>query len=73
LPLGTFISVGRKLDSAVRRAERAEALGYDSVFTTHIASLDSLTVLAAYAARTERVRLGTGVLPLYSRPRPSRP
>ena len=67
MPLGTFISVGRKLDSAVRRAERAEALGYDSVYTTHIASLDSLTVLAAYAARTERVRLGTGVLPLYSR------
>ena len=67
MPLGTFISVGRKLDSAVRRAELAERLGYDSVFTTHIAGLDSLTVLAAYAARTERVRLGTGVLPLYSR------
>jgi F420-dependent oxidoreductase-like protein len=67
LPVGTFISVGRKLDSAVKRAARAEDLGYDSVFTTHIAGLDSLTVLAAYACRTERVRLGTGVLPLYSR------
>ena len=67
MPLGTFISVGRSLDSAVRRAKRAEELGYDSVFTTHIASLDSLTVLAAYACATERVTLGTGVLPLYSR------
>ena len=67
MPVGTFISVGRSLDSAVRRARRAEELGYDSVFTTHIASLDSLTVLAAYACATERVRLGTGVLPLYSR------
>jgi F420-dependent oxidoreductase-like protein len=67
LPLGTFISVGRSLDSAVRRARRAEELGYDSVFTTHIAGLDSLTVLAAYACATERVRLGTGVMPLYSR------
>ncbi len=67
MPVGTFISVGRKLDSALSRVERAEALGYDSVFTTHIAGLDSLTLLAAYASRTERVRLGTGVLPLYSR------
>jgi F420-dependent oxidoreductase-like protein len=67
LALGTFISVGRSLDSSVRRARRAEELGYDSVFTTHIAGLDSLTVLAAYACATERVRLGTGVMPLYSR------
>ena len=67
MPVGTFISPGRKLDSAVRRARRAEELGYDSVFTTHIGSFDSLTVLAAYASATERVRLGTGVLPLYSR------
>jgi F420-dependent oxidoreductase-like protein len=67
LPLGTFISVGRSLDSAVRRARRAEELGFDSAYTTHIAGFDSLTVLAAYACATERIRLGTGVLPLYSR------
>ncbi|HEX8051833.1 MAG TPA: LLM class flavin-dependent oxidoreductase [Thermoleophilaceae bacterium] len=67
MALGTFISVGRSLDSSVRRASRAEELGYDSVYTTHIAGLDSLTVLAAYACATERVRLGTGVMPLYSR------
>jgi F420-dependent oxidoreductase-like protein len=67
LPLGSFISVGRSLDSAVRRARRAEELGYDSAYTTHIAGYDSLTVLAAYAAVTERIKLGTGVLPMYSR------
>jgi F420-dependent oxidoreductase-like protein len=67
VPVGTFISPGRKLESAVRRARRAEELGYDSVYTTHIASYDSLTVLAAYATATERVKLGTGVLPMFSR------
>ena len=67
MPIGSFISPGRTLDSAVRRARKAEELGYDSVYTTHIASYDSLTVLAAYASATERIRLGTGVLPLYSR------
>ena len=64
---GTFISVGRSLEQAVERVRRAEALGYDSVYVTHIAGRDSLTVLMAYAAATERIKLGTGVLPMYSR------
>ncbi len=67
MAVGTFISVGRSLDSAFRRVERAEALGYESVYVTHIAARDSLTTLVAYASRTERVRLGTGVMPIYSR------
>lgn len=68
MPLGTFISVGRSLDSALDRVRLAEQLGYHSVFTTHVAGRDSLTVLAAYANVTESVRLGTGVMPIYSRP-----
>lgn len=65
--IGTFISAGRSLDAAVERVRLAESLGYDSTYVTHIAGRDSLTVLAAYASRTERIRLGTGVLPIYSR------
>jgi F420-dependent oxidoreductase-like protein len=65
--LGTFISVGRSLDQAVERVKRAEELGYDSTYVTHIAGRDSLSVLMAYAAATERIKLGTGVLPIYSR------
>ena len=42
-------------------------LGYDAVYTTHIAGRDSLTVLMAYAAVSERIRLGTGVVPIFSR------
>jgi len=45
----------------------AESLGYDAVFVTHIAGRESLTVLTAYATATERVRLGTGVVPIYTR------
>jgi probable F420-dependent oxidoreductase len=65
--IGTFISAGRSLDDAIARAKRADELGFDSVFTTHIAARDSLIVLTAYAAATERVRVGTGVLPIFSR------
>lgn len=65
--LSAYIGVGRSLETALQRVELAERSGYESVFITHIAGRDSLTVLMAYASRSERVRLGTGVMPIYSR------
>jgi alkanesulfonate monooxygenase SsuD/methylene tetrahydromethanopterin reductase-like flavin-dependent oxidoreductase (luciferase family) len=65
--LSAYISVGRSLETALQRVELAEHHGYESVYVTHIAGRDSATVLMAYASRTERVRLGTGVMPIYSR------
>src|SRR3954453_22423157 len=67
LPLGTFISVGRSLDSALDRVRMAEQLGYHSVYTTHVAGRDSLTLLGAYASVTSSIRVGNGVRPIYSR------
>jgi alkanesulfonate monooxygenase SsuD/methylene tetrahydromethanopterin reductase-like flavin-dependent oxidoreductase (luciferase family) len=67
LALGSFIGVGRSLETALQRVELAERLGYESVYITHIAGRDSITTLMAYAARSERIRLGTGVMPIYSR------
>jgi F420-dependent oxidoreductase-like protein len=65
--LGSFISVGRSLDTALERVGLAERHGYESVYVTHIAGRDSLALLMAYAANSERIRLGTGVMPIYSR------
>ena len=65
--IGAFISPGKSIDRGIERVRLAEGLGFDSVYTTHIAQRDSLTVLMAYAAATERVRVGTGVLPIFSR------
>jgi probable F420-dependent oxidoreductase len=65
--IGAFISAGRSLDSARDRVRLADELGLDSVFTTHIAGRDSLSLLMAYASVTERARLGTGVVPIFSR------
>ena len=65
--LGCFISVGRELATALERVTLAESLGYESVYVTHIAAREPFTVLTAYAAATERIRLGTGVTPIYAR------
>jgi alkanesulfonate monooxygenase SsuD/methylene tetrahydromethanopterin reductase-like flavin-dependent oxidoreductase (luciferase family) len=67
LALGAFISVGRSLETALQRVELAERLGYESAYVTHIAARDSITTLMAYACRSETIRLGTGVTPIYSR------
>jgi F420-dependent oxidoreductase-like protein len=65
--IGTFISPGRSLESGIERARLAEGLGFDSIYTTQIAGRDAFTVLAAFANATERVRLGTGVAPIFAR------
>src|ERR1700680_1863445 len=64
---GCFISTGRSLESAIERVKLAESLGYESVYVTHIAGRESLTVLTAYALATSRIRVGTGVVPIYTR------
>jgi alkanesulfonate monooxygenase SsuD/methylene tetrahydromethanopterin reductase-like flavin-dependent oxidoreductase (luciferase family) len=65
--IGTFISPGRSLGDSVARAARVDELGYDSIYTTHIAGRDPFTVLAQFANATDRVRLGTGVTPIFAR------
>ena len=67
MALGCFVSTGKSLDRAVERVKLAEELGYESVYVTQIAGRDALTVLTVYALNTTRIRVGTGVLPIYTR------
>src|SRR2546427_10642541 len=58
----------RTLDESVLRAKEAERLGYESVWVTQLPDArDAAVLLAAYAEATQSVRLGTGVLPIYTR------
>src|SRR6202521_774182 len=58
----------RTLEESVKRAQEAERLGFESVWLTQLPDArDASLVLAAYAAATQWVRLGTGVLPIYTR------
>ncbi len=45
----------------------AEELGYGEVWMTEGSGRDSLTQLTAIATATGRIRLGTGILPMFSR------
>jgi len=66
--LAVFNPAVRTLDESVVRAKMAERLGFKSVWTTQLPDArDASLVLAAYANATERVTLGTGVLPIYTR------
>jgi len=65
--LAAFISPGKDLPSAVARVQAAEKIGYEAVFTTHTMGRDGLMTLAAYAAATSRIKLGTGVVPALPR------
>jgi len=70
LKFGVSFYVGQ---AQITDVDRIEALGYDSVWTgEHIffygPTFDALTVLAACAARTSRIQLGTAVLLLPLRP-----
>lgn len=46
----------------VERVQRAERLGFDSVWTAEIYGQDAITPLAFLAAHTEHIRLGTAVI-----------
>src|SRR3954470_17337449 len=65
--VGCFVSVGRSLDQAVERVKLPEAVGYGFVYLTPISGREPFIVLSAYAQATSRIRLGTGVTPIYTR------
>ena len=58
---------GAEMNLPVERVERAEALGFDSVFTAEAYGSDATSPLAFLAAVTERIRLGTSIMQLAGR------
>ncbi|KTR82885.1 LLM class F420-dependent oxidoreductase [uncultured Agrobacterium sp.] len=58
---------GAKMDVPIERIRRAEALGFDSVWTAETYSSDAMTPLAYIGALTDRIRLGTGIAQLAAR------
>ena len=56
-----------QLDIPIKRIQRAEALGYDSVWTAEAYGSDAVTPLAYIGALTEKIKLGTAIMQLAAR------
>ncbi len=68
MKLGLSIGYSRaQLDIPVKLIQRAEELGYDSVWTAEAYGSDAVTPLAYIAALTRRIKLGTGIMQLAAR------
>jgi F420-dependent oxidoreductase-like protein len=68
MKLGLSIGYSRaQLDVPVKLVQRAEELGYDSVWTAEAYGSDAVTPLAFLAAHTKRIKLGTGIMQLAAR------
>ena len=58
------------MKTSQRVAQRAEDLGYESVWIADVGGPDPFVVAAAAATVTRRVRIGTAVIPAYTRTPP---
>jgi F420-dependent oxidoreductase-like protein len=58
---------GARYAPPVALVQRAEALGYDSVWTAEAYGTDAVTPLAYLAALTKRIKLGTAIMQLAAR------
>ena len=64
---GAYLIPGMDFRLTVEMAQQAEAWGYESLWVTHGGGRDAFLVLSAYAQVTRKIRLGTGVVPIYPR------
>ncbi|MBM84981.1 MAG: LLM class F420-dependent oxidoreductase [Rhodospirillaceae bacterium] len=58
---------GGAMELPVERVKRAEALGYNSVWSAEAYGSDAVTPLAYLAAMTSRIKLGTGIMQVSAR------
>ena len=52
---------------ALELTKRAEAMGFDSVWVPEAYGTDAISILGALATQTQRIRLGTGIVNVFSR------
>lgn len=67
MKIGLFLSGVGDLDAQVEQAVAAERDGFASVWYSQIFGHDALTIIALAGRKTERIELGTSVVPIHPR------
>ena len=62
-----YVTTAEDLADNIALAQAAESLGFDSVWAAEAYGSDAVTVLAAVAARTHRIGIGSAVLQIPGR------
>lgn len=67
MKLSLFVNETKRAERAVAQVVDAEVRGFHAAWMPQIAGFDAMTVLGVAATRTERIRLGTSVVPTWPR------
>ena len=65
--IGASFFIDQSLDDIAERLQHLERLGFDTVWVPQIFGWDTLTALAVAGRGTERIEIGTAVVPTYPR------
>jgi F420-dependent oxidoreductase-like protein len=67
LRLGTQLNYAGRFEEVVQQVVTLETVGLDVVWVPEAYGFDAPTLMGYLAARTQRVQIGAGILPFYSR------
>lgn len=65
--IGVMIGGRQDLDGLLARTQELEAQGFDSVWMPNVFGLDAMSAFTVIGRETERIELGTAVVPTYPR------
>ncbi|MHB1446136.1 MAG: LLM class F420-dependent oxidoreductase [Acidimicrobiales bacterium] len=67
MKLSTSVGYTGDPKKAAQRAKDLESAGVDMIWVAELYSFDAISILGYLAAHTERMELGTSIMPMYSR------
>jgi F420-dependent oxidoreductase-like protein len=67
MKIGLFLGGARSVNDEVEQVVQAEHDGFDSAFLPQIFMNDALTTIAVAGQRTQRIEMGTSVVPIHPR------
>jgi F420-dependent oxidoreductase-like protein len=67
MKVGTMLGYTGGIEDAVANVQQLEKAGLDTVWVAEAYGFDAVSLMGYLAAKTERVRIASGILPIYTR------